>query len=81
MSAKTGRDMDRLTSPSAGNDHRPVWCRQIDLINRLYGRAIQATAEVRKRDSKGRHTTAWRELILLPQAECSSTRRAAGLQL
>ena len=36
------------------------------LINRLYGEAIQPTAEVRENDSKGRHTTTWRELIVLP---------------
>lgn len=36
------------------------------LINRLYGEAIQATLEVREQDRKGRHTTSWRELILLP---------------
>jgi ribosome biogenesis GTPase / thiamine phosphate phosphatase len=37
------------------------------LINDLCGEEIQATAEVRERDAKGRHTTTWRELILLPQ--------------
>ena len=36
------------------------------LINRLYGEEIQATLEVREHDAKGRHTTTWRELILLP---------------
>ncbi|MBL9136444.1 MAG: ribosome small subunit-dependent GTPase A [Verrucomicrobiales bacterium] len=36
------------------------------LINRLYGEAVQATLEVREQDDKGRHTTSWRELILLP---------------
>jgi ribosome biogenesis GTPase len=36
------------------------------LINDLYGEEVQATMEVRERDSKGRHTTTWRELILLP---------------
>lgn len=36
------------------------------LINRLYGEEVQATAEVRESDSKGRHTTTWREMILLP---------------
>lgn len=36
------------------------------LINCLYGEAIQATLEVRERDSKGRHTTSARELIPLP---------------
>jgi len=37
------------------------------LINRLYGEDIQATVEVRTSDAKGRHTTSWREMILLPQ--------------
>jgi len=37
------------------------------LINRLYGEDIQATVEVRTNDAKGRHTTSWREMILLPQ--------------
>ncbi|MEN9675110.1 MAG: ribosome small subunit-dependent GTPase [Verrucomicrobiota bacterium] len=36
------------------------------LINSLYGEEIQATIEVRDRDSKGRHTTSARELIPLP---------------
>jgi ribosome biogenesis GTPase len=36
------------------------------LINQLYGEEIQATIEVREHDAKGRHTTAWRELIMLP---------------
>jgi len=36
------------------------------LINRLYGEEVQATTEVRESDSKGRHTTTWRELIVLP---------------
>jgi ribosome biogenesis GTPase len=36
------------------------------LINRLYGEAIQPTTEVRESDGKGRHTTTWRELIVLP---------------
>lgn len=36
------------------------------LINRLFGERLQATAEVRASDAKGRHTTSWRELIVLP---------------
>jgi len=36
------------------------------LVNKLYGEAIQPTVEVRAIDSKGRHTTTWRELIVLP---------------
>lgn len=37
------------------------------LINRLYGEELQATVEVRQSDSKGRHTTSWREMIFLPK--------------
>lgn len=36
------------------------------IINRLYGEAVQPTSEVRERDRKGRHTTSWREIIVLP---------------
>ena len=36
------------------------------LINRLLGVERLRTAEVRASDSRGRHTTTWRELILLP---------------
>jgi ribosome biogenesis GTPase len=36
------------------------------LINRLLGRDVQRTAEVRESDSKGRHTTTQRELVVLP---------------
>ena len=36
------------------------------LINRLVGEDVQATAEVRAFDRKGRHTTVARELVLLP---------------
>ncbi len=40
------------------------------LINSLIGAAVQKTAEVRSGDSKGRHTTTRRELIVLPQGGC-----------
>lgn len=36
------------------------------LVNRLVGTDVQATAEVRAGDHKGRHTTTARELIILP---------------
>lgn len=36
------------------------------LINRLNGETTQPTLEVRASDSKGRHSTTWRELIPLP---------------
>lgn len=37
------------------------------LINRLLGQDILATNEIRADDDKGRHTTTYRQLILLPQ--------------
>lgn len=37
------------------------------LINRLAGEDLMATSEVRERDSRGRHTTTHRQLVLLPQ--------------
>ncbi len=36
------------------------------IINRLLGAGIQATADVRSSDSRGRHTTTSRQLFLLP---------------
>lgn len=36
------------------------------LINRLVGGEVQATAEVRDTDDKGRHTTVAREIVVLP---------------
>jgi len=36
------------------------------LVNRLLGRESQRTSEVRESDSRGRHTTTDRELILMP---------------
>jgi ribosome biogenesis GTPase len=36
------------------------------IINRLIGRDVRKTREVREADSKGRHTTTHRELIVLP---------------
>jgi len=36
------------------------------IINRLVGRDVQRTREIRASDSKGRHTTTHRELVFLP---------------
>jgi ribosome biogenesis GTPase / thiamine phosphate phosphatase len=36
------------------------------IINYLYGEDILPTTDVRESDAKGRHTTSWRELIVLP---------------
>ena len=37
------------------------------LIIQLYGEDLMPTIEVRTQDSKGRHTTSWREMIFLPK--------------
>lgn len=37
------------------------------LINRLMGRTVQQTNDIRDHDSKGRHTTTHREMFLLPE--------------
>ena len=36
------------------------------IINRLVGREVQKTRDIRESDSKGRHTTTHRELVFLP---------------
>jgi len=36
------------------------------IINSMLGQGALATGEVREGDSKGRHTTTWRELIMVP---------------
>jgi ribosome biogenesis GTPase len=70
VSARTGRAMDSLTQlVRPGETVVFVGTSGVGkstLINQIYGEEIQATAEVRERDSKGRHTTTWRELIVLP---------------
>ena len=40
------------------------------LTNQLMGTAIQATQTVREADSRGRHTTTYRELLVLPSGGC-----------
>ena len=40
------------------------------LINRLLGDAVMPTQPVREHDSRGRHTTTHRELLLLPRGGC-----------
>lgn len=37
------------------------------IVNRLVGRELLPTGEVRESDSRGRHTTAGRQLVLLPE--------------
>jgi ribosome biogenesis GTPase len=71
VSAKTGQALERL-SPFIREGETivfigPSGVGKSTLINRIFGEEIQATTEVRESDSKGRHTTTRRELILLPQ--------------
>jgi ribosome biogenesis GTPase / thiamine phosphate phosphatase len=70
VSAKTGQAMDELCQFIAPGTTvvfiGPSGVGKSSLINQLYGEEIQATTEVRESDCKGRHTTTWRELILLP---------------
>lgn len=70
VSAKTGRGIQQLW-PYLQPQKTAVFLGisgvgKSSLINRLYGEEVAATAEVRASDHKGRHTTTWRELIVLP---------------
>ena len=68
-SAETGKGVERLRDYTSG--HRtvvligPSGAGKSTLVNFLAGRDVQATAEVRDFDGKGRHTTVARELIPL----------------
>jgi ribosome biogenesis GTPase / thiamine phosphate phosphatase len=70
VSAKTGRAMDSLTQlVRPGQTVVFIGASGVgksSLINTIYGEEVLPTTEVRERDSKGRHTTSWRELIVLP---------------
>jgi ribosome biogenesis GTPase len=70
VSAKTGRGMPLLRRElHAGKTSVFIGSSGVgksSLINRLYGEEIQPTTEVREHDYKGRHTTSWREMVLLP---------------
>jgi ribosome biogenesis GTPase / thiamine phosphate phosphatase len=70
VSSRTGGGMDRLgallrpgvTACFIGSSG----VGKSSLINRLAGRELLRTAEVREADSRGRHTTSHRELFVLP---------------
>lgn len=70
VSARTGRAMDSLTQlVQPGQTIVFIGASGVGkstLINHIYGEEILPTTEVRESDSKGRHTTSWRELIVLP---------------
>ncbi|HHY84031.1 MAG TPA: ribosome small subunit-dependent GTPase A [Verrucomicrobia bacterium] len=70
VSARTGRAIDSLTQLIRPGETvvfiGASGVGKSSLINTIYGEDIQATTEVRESDAKGRHTTTWRELIVLP---------------
>ncbi len=70
VSAKTGRAIDSLTQLIKPTQTvvfiGASGVGKSSLINFLYGEEILPTTEVRESDAKGRHTTSWRELIVLP---------------
>ncbi|MER5359688.1 ribosome small subunit-dependent GTPase A [Streptomyces sp. NPDC005151] len=67
-SAVTGQGLDTLTSVLNGTIVLlgPSGAGKSTLGNQLLGEERLATGAVRDADGKGRHTTAWRELIPLP---------------
>ncbi|HYG22524.1 MAG TPA: ribosome small subunit-dependent GTPase A [Verrucomicrobiae bacterium] len=69
VSAKTGRAMARLKKlVRPGETVVFIGASGVGkstLINHIYGEDILPTTEVRESDAKGRHTTTWRELIVL----------------
>ncbi len=70
VSARTGRALPRLRELLIPGTTAVVLgtsgVGKSTLINRIYGERVQPTIPVREWDSKGRHTTTARELILLP---------------
>lgn len=67
-SASTGEGLDALTDALSGTVALlgPSGAGKSTLGNRLLGEDLMATGAVRDSDGKGRHTTAWRELLPLP---------------
>jgi ribosome biogenesis GTPase len=74
VSAKTGEGMEMLAGQlSAGLTAVLLGQSGVGkstLTNRLLGEERLAVAEVREGDSKGRHTTTFRELFVLPSGGC-----------
>ena len=70
VSCETGQGLDAL-APYMGHGRTIAFLGssgvgKSTLINRILGHDRQRTREVRARDSRGRHTTSHRELIVLP---------------
>jgi ribosome biogenesis GTPase len=71
VSAVRGTGLDELLAclppGSTGAMLGPSGVGKSTIVNRLLGEERLATAEVRLRDGKGRHTTSHRELVVLPE--------------
>jgi ribosome biogenesis GTPase len=71
VSAVTGRGLKKLGAEIKPGDTVAFigtsGVGKSSLINRLFGEELMPTVEVRESDSKGRHTTTWREMIFLPK--------------
>ena len=69
-SCETGEGIDKIRNYLAvgktGSLIGPSGVGKSTLINSLLEEDMLATGHVREGDSKGRHTTTWRELVLLP---------------
>ena len=74
VSARTGQGIETLTSYIHTGKTAVLLgssgAGKSTLINRLLGYERNRTQEVREDDSHGRHTTTYRELIILPQGGC-----------
>lgn len=70
VSSRTGAGMERLAALLASGMTAcfigSSGVGKSSLVNRLAGRELLKTAEVREADSRGRHTTSRRELFVLP---------------
>ncbi len=74
VSAATGEGMDALAAVLVEGTTAvllgPSGAGKSTLANRLLGDERFATAQVRDRDHRGRHTTTFRELVVLPGGAC-----------
>jgi ribosome biogenesis GTPase len=74
LSAPTGLGLDALRGLLGGRGTAVMvgssGVGKSTLVNALLGGEVMATAEIRQRDSRGRHTTAGRHLLPLPGGGC-----------
>jgi ribosome biogenesis GTPase len=70
ISSKTGEGLDKLNRYfKPGNTLVFLGSSGVGkstLVNKLFGKEVMKTNEIREDDSRGRHTTTHRQLIMLP---------------